>query len=391
MTERDIRIAFEHLEEDVVNNVQTEVRLAEIPHAGQPRRRLHPAFVALVGAAAVVIAIGAVALGLRLADRDPAAPTDTTTPATPTTVPDTTMPPTSVTTLPPGSLPEIGRGTVVIANPEATTGVMADGSVVIGDATLALGDGSGGVIVQRGDEILRVDATGQAATLITATDLPAELGPVTVRLEALATVAGSQQVMFIVAGGVEEQSFEEIWLHDIASGSDTSVYRTGAYEGGIRRASLRNDVLVVTRAAEGVSWFEFFNAAGDPIDVANPHEADSPGDEPVGVDQGVLSPDGSVLVYLEVPIFGDPEDGVLRNDLVVWDLVNGVEDSRLELALGRGHADRLDYDGRGVVLGLVQWTGFEWEQILGLRIESLDADAGIVSQLAHPGKPSIAR
>jgi len=397
MTERDIRTAFENFKEDVMNNVQTEERLEEITRPKQSRRRLHPAFAAMAGAAAVAVAIGAVVLTLRPADPDPVPPANTSTQVPTTTMVDTTAPPTTVvdTTVPPTSppvtLPEMGAGTVVIANPEATGAVaLADGSVFI-DAAVVVGDGAGGVIVQRGDEILRIDSSGETEPLARAGDLPDELGPVTIRLEDLATVNGSTHVVFIVAGGVEEQAFEEIWLHDMASGSSTPVYRTGAYEGGIRRASLQNDVLVVTRAAEGFSWFEFFNAAGQPIDVANPYDADSPGGEPVGVDQGVLSPDGSTLLFLEVPLSGDPEDGILRNDLVIWDLVNGVEDSRMELELGRGYADRLDYDGRGIVLGLVEWTGFEWEQIAGLGIESLDADAGIVTPLGVAGKPSLAR
>lgn len=395
MTERDIRTAFENLKEDVMHNVRTEERLEEIPRTGRPRRRLHPAFAAMAGAAAVAIAIGAVALALRPTESDPVPPVDTTTvaPTTTTTMVDTTVVDTTVTpTAPPATaLPAIDPGTVLIADPDADgPALLDDGSVVI-DADVVVGGRSGSVVVERDGEILRIDPSGATEVLVRSSDLPATLGPVTIRLEDLAAVGGTDRVMFIVAGGVEELSFEEIWLHDIGSGVNTSVYRTGAYEGGIRRASLQNDVLVVTRAAEGFSWFEFYNAEGQPIDVANPYDADSPGGMPFGVDQGVLSPDGSTLLFLEVPAFGDPEDGVLRNTLVIWDLANGVEDSRMELALGDGYADRLDYDGRGVVLGLVEWTGSEWAQVAGLRIESLDADAGIVTPLGTAGRPSLAR
>ncbi|MDH3308472.1 MAG: hypothetical protein OEO77_13260, partial [Acidimicrobiia bacterium] len=259
MTERDIRTAFENLKEDVMSNVQTEERLEEITRPDRPRRRLHPAFAAMAGAAAVAVAIGAVALALRTTTPDPVPPANTSTQVPTTTVVDTTAPPTTVVdttvapTSPPVALPEIGAGTVMIANPEATgAAALDDGSVVI-DAAVVVGDGAGGVIVQRGDEIVRIDPSGETEPLAGAGDLPDELGPVTIRLEDLAIVNGSAQVMFIVAGGVEEQAFEEIWLHDLASGSRTPVYHTGAYEGGIRRASLQNDVLVVTRVAEGFS------------------------------------------------------------------------------------------------------------------------------------------
>ena len=112
---------------------------------------------------------------------------------------------------------------------------------------------------------------------------------------------------------------------------------------------------------------------------------------PVFVDQGVLSPDGTTLVYLESDSPAPPEDNNWRIDLVVYDLVNGIEDRRMEIEFGNWYADRMDFDGAGIVLGRIQWNGEAWEAGTPLRIESLDADGGIVTELSAVGSPSLVK
>jgi len=88
MTERDLHTAFQHLEEDVMNNVQTEQRLEQITNRSRWQR---PVFVALASAVAVIVVVGAALLTLRPGASDNTTPPATNTTAVPTTaVPDTT-------------------------------------------------------------------------------------------------------------------------------------------------------------------------------------------------------------------------------------------------------------------------------------------------------------
>jgi len=290
-------------------------------------------------------------------------------------------------------LPQLGLGTVVVANPEQVTAVSGGIIYLFADGVdVAVADGNGGLIVQRGAEIYRVEPgapdDGEVA-LVDAAALAEDLGPVTLRLEDIAVVDGTTQVLVIVAGGEEENRYEEVWLVDPENGATESVYRTGAYEGGIARASLAGNMLVVTRTAEGFTWFEFFDAGGAPIDVSNPKPDGA--EFPVFVDQGVVSPNGDTLVYLESDSPARPEDGNRRVDLVVWDLANGAEDRRMEIELGDWLNGRLDYDGTGIVLGRIQWTGESWAAGSALHIASVDADAGITTDTGAVGTPSLVK
>lgn len=388
MTERDIRTAFQHLEEDVMNNVQTEERLAEIT---KQRSWARPKLWAFAGAyVAVLVAVGIAFMAFRgESDPAPIPPATGQTSVAPTTVPDTSVPDTTGapdTVAPPLALPELVPGTVVIADPTvAAAGPITDGTVVF-DADIVVGDGAGGVFVQLGDSIGWLPADGPGVTLLDPTFTGEEGETVELRLEDVAVIDGEINVIFIVAGGVEEQRYEEVWRYELATASPFAIYRTGAYEGGIRRASLQNDILVVTRAAEGFSWFEFYNVNGQPIDVANPHDADTAAGFPLTVDQGVLSPDGSTFVYLESDSPAPPEDNNWKVDLVVWNMDRSTEDRRMQIELGNWLSDRLDYDGDGFVLGRIQWDGQTWVAGPVLQIASIDATP---SELDVAGVPSL--
>ena len=93
MNDHDLRTAFRHLEEDVINNVQTEHRLEQIT-----RRRtwVRPVFVSLASAAAVVILVGGAILALRPTPTDTIPPATNTTATPPTSVPGTTAGTTTV-------------------------------------------------------------------------------------------------------------------------------------------------------------------------------------------------------------------------------------------------------------------------------------------------------
>lgn len=388
MADRDLRTAFKHLQEDVMNNVQTEQRLDQI--VGR-RTRVSPRLVAFAGATAVVLLIGAALLALRPGD-----PTATVPPATgstlpPTTIVDTTAPPTTTdplettTTVPAVSLPALEPGLTVIARPVGGdfSAEPIDDLTVLVNAERAVGDGGTGLFIEAGDVVYWARPEFPLVELFSIDDFVGD----ELWLEDSAAVDGVTHVVVVVAGGVEEQSYEEVWIYDPDSAASTRLFRTGAYEGGIRRASLQNDVLAVTRHAEGFSWFEFFDAAGEPITVNNPRPDDA--EFPVFVDQGVLSPDGTTMVYIEGDSPAPPEDGNWRVDLIVWNLADGVEESRIEVELGNWYVDRMDFDGTGVVLGRTQWDGEQWVTGPALRIAALVPAGGPVSEFAAPGIPSL--
>jgi hypothetical protein len=62
MNDRDLRAAFQRLEEDVTSHVSSDAGLDRI--TGR-RLRFHPAFAAVAGAAAVVVVIGVAVLAFR--------------------------------------------------------------------------------------------------------------------------------------------------------------------------------------------------------------------------------------------------------------------------------------------------------------------------------------
>ena len=391
MTERDIRKAFQHLEEDVMNHVQTEERLEQIT---KQRRWARPQVWAFAGAyVAVLVAVGIAFMAFR-GDSDPAPvpPVSGQPSVAPTTVPDTSAPDTTGapdTVAPPSALPELVPGTVVIADPTAAAaGPITDGTVVF-DAAIVVGDGAGGVFVQLDASIGWLPADGPGVTLLDPTFTGGDGETVELRLEDVAVIDGDVNVIFIVAGGVEEQRYEEVWRYDVATATPIRIYRTGAYEGGIRRASLQNDILVVTRAAEGFSWFEFVGVDGRLLDVTNPHDADAAAGFPLTVDQGVLSPDGSTFVFLESDSPAAPEDNNWKVDLVVWDMDRATEDRRMQIELGNWLSGRMDYDGRGIVLGRTQWNGDSWVAGPALQVTTIDAADATATELDAAGSPSL--
>ena len=404
MAERDLHTAFQNLKEDVMSNVQTERQLEKIT---ERRGWVRPGLVAFAGAAALVLLIGASLLVLRPSD-----PTDTVPPATgstapPSTLAETSTPPTTsgliettttstppstsdapeTTTIPPVSVPALDAGMVLIAQPggrDFSLPAIDTDSVAV-NADVAVGDRQGGLIIESGETV----SWGRPDMPMVALCSGAAFAVSEIRLEDSAVIDGEVNVIFIVAGGVEEERYEQVWSYRLSDGELAMLYETGAYEGGIRRASLQNDTLVITRHAEGFSWFEFFTAAGDEIEVANPKP--DMAEFPVVVDHGVLSPDGTTLVYLAGDSPAPPEAGNWRVDLIVFDLENGNEDRRMEIELGNWYSARMDYDGSGVVIGRIQWDGEAWQNGPALRIDSLDPDAGIVTEYQVIGIPSLVR
>ncbi|NNL97933.1 MAG: hypothetical protein HKO63_06990 [Acidimicrobiia bacterium] len=383
MSEHEIQSAFDRLERDVVTSVRTGERLEHI--TGRPRLRRRPAVAALVGAAVVVLVVGGgVLLVLPDDDRDPSPPA--TVGSTTSMVESTT---TTTAGVPTTLLPEPPLGSVLIADMDVLALQQGDGYIAY-LAERVVGDGSGGVVVQLDNRLIRITPAGEGGDLIDGDDWGGGEGPVAVRLEDIALVDGSPRVLFVVSGGTLLDSYEEAWSYDLESGSSALLYTLEpAFESTITRVSQVDDLVVLSSAFEGGSSFEFLNADGDRVDVTGPY-ADRPGgapEYPTYVDQAVLSPDGSTMAYVE----GEYPTGADQIvDIVMWDLATGTELRRVPIELTNGAwPGRLDYDGVGVVLGR---TG---NVIVGvpfptpLHIESL-AD-GIVTELPELGSPSLVK
>jgi len=383
MREDEIRSAFDHLTRDVMANVKTEERLEQM--SGRPRLRWKPAVAALGAAAVVALVIGAAILAtLPGGDPDPGPPA---TGVTTSSLVDTPIPVTPTTVSPAAS-----PGQVLIADPAADVIVPGDGYTAY-LAERVIGDGGGGIIVQIEEQFNQISPAGDSRTLVRAADLAADQGPVTIRLEDIAVVDGSPRVLFVVdaVGTTWLESYEEVWWYDLDSGASGPIYvLEPAFESTITRVSQAGDVVVVSIAFEGGTYFEYVDADGQRIEVAGPY-GDLPGgapEYPVLIEQAVLSPDGSTFAYVEVTDFTTLEDGYLFVDVVVWNLANGTEDERVTLELG-AWPGRLDYDGVGVVLGRYRSMLEGREGLAPLRIESL-AD-GTVTELPEVGTPSLVK
>ncbi|MBT8164826.1 MAG: hypothetical protein HKN01_02050 [Acidimicrobiia bacterium] len=382
MNERDIRTAFQHLKEDVMTNVQTEERLEK---ATKRPTWVRPAVTVFAGAAAVFIVVGAAVLAFRPSDPDPAPPATT---VTSTTVTETTEEPTIV--------PGITAGTVLLAEFGATPAESDE--VVLVDGWTVTSDGSGGLLIDRSDTITRVAADGTEMVLLNTADLSADDGSAALRLEDVAFVDGAAQAIVVVTyrqdtpddGREFPEIFQEIWQVDVETGATSSVWSINAFESNITRVSVASDRMLVSVAFEGGTYFEYLDTAGQPIDVVGPFY-----DEPIGVasvptviDQGVLSPEGSMFVYLEIDSSTYLE-GPIPVAIVSWDLDAGVETGRLELELRNGaRPGRMDFDGSGVVLERYLDRTAGIEQLEPLRIESLAN--GQVTELDTSGRPSLA-
>ncbi len=379
MNDRDIRSAFDNLKSDVMTNVRTDDRLDHV--TGRSRLQWRPAVAALSGAAVVALVIaGAILASPPSGDPDPVPPA---TGGSTTSIVDTTT-----TTVAP-ALPVPPLGSVVIANRDVLALQEGDGYIAY-LADRVVGDGSGGIVVQIDQRFNQISFAGEGRTIVSASEIPADDGPVTIRLEDSVVIDGSVHVLYLVTGGSFERPYQEVWTYDLDSGASERLYRRDEIESNILRVSLAGDTMVVTVAEESNStYFLFFDTAGRPSAVPNPF---GPGRESTDfaspLVQGVLSPDGSTLLYGQIQDVTTGEDGYLFVDLVEWDLAAGVETRRVEIELrDNASPNRIDYDGSTVVLGreLRQVTGTP--ALAPLRIETLDD--GIVTELGEAGSPSL--
>ncbi len=383
MNDDKIRTAFRRLDRDVRATVRPAASLERIGRRRWGRLLLVP----VAAAAVVALVVGAGALLLRGTEPLPPAtslPTDVTTP-TPTTLPGT------VTTVPnpdtdgPVVQPTIvAEGEVLLASPDGVA-VARDGlavPIVDAPARVAVGDRSGGILYESQGDIYRLRANSSSPELLaTATEL-----------HDTAIVDKQAVVLFTRHRAVEgtDSVAGRVWYAPLdAQGEPMLIYESDGFEGSITRVTHGGGIFAITLAAEGIEWFEFVDAAGGRVDVVNPRpfDADAAGDR--FTDQGVLTPDGSRLVFLQSdqPVL-DVGDSI---DVVVWDVVAGQELQRFPVGLG-GEAGartsywfvRADSDGARLLLGRLD---AERNPLAPLEMGLGDAS---LFELPAPGAPSIA-
>lgn len=387
MNERDIRAAFDHLRGDVIMNVETEERLEEI--VGRPRTWRSPLGVALAGAAAAaVIVVGAVLLTGPGVDPIPVPPAGGGS-STSVVVTTTEVPVTTSTTESPGvTMPEARPGMVVIADLGVAAIEQGDGYIAY-LADRVVGDGSGGIVVEVDQRLIRIESSGGGGDLVDAEDLAADQGTVSLRLEDVYRRDGSPHVLFTVRGGTFEEPYEEVWTYDLDTGAAFPIHMRQEFESNIQRASVGGDTMVLTIAEEGTTYLVFLDSEGNEIDVVNPFGPGAGTDFAFPIVGAVLSADGSTLAYAQIQNGLTGEEGFVKVDVVEWDVAAGVEIRRVGVEFLDGRLPgRFDYDGEGIVLGSgTNGLGDSRATVPPIRIASL-AD-GTITQVGVAGSPSL--
>ncbi len=382
MNDDKIRTAFRRLDRDVRATIRPAASLERIGRRRWGRLLLIP----VAAAAVVALVVGAGALLLRGTEPLPPAtslPTDVTTP-TPTTLPGTVT--TVPNTDPDGPVVQptaVAVGEILLASPDGVA-VARDGLVVpIVDAParVAVGDRSGGILYESGGDVYRLRANSAAPELLATSS----------ELQDTAIVDDRPVVIFTrhrADDGADSVTGRAWYAPLDTEGEPVLIYESDGFEGSITRVSHGGGIFAVTLAAEGIEWFEFVDAAGSSVDVANPRPFEADSQEDRYTDQGVLSPDGSQLVFLQSdePVL-DVGDGI---DVVLWDVAGGQERQRFPVGLAGEAADRTSYwfvradsDGARLVLGRLD---ADRNALAPLEIGLADAS---LLELPAPGNPSI--
>ncbi len=326
MNDDQIQRAFTRLQDDVRQTVRPGDGLERI----HGRRWWHRALVPAFGAALLVLAVAAGAALLQGTEPGPVVTTgpgpDPTVPAPTTTVPTTEI------TAPPIEVPAVfgpvlvNGGDVLLAGPDGVFVDRPGGAAPVTDdpATVAAGDLRGGVVFASEGNLWHVPGGASEARLLAEG----------VDLHDVVAIGGRPTAIVGANRSLEEVStVVGIGLLDLDTRELRPLLETEGYEGGVTRVSYGGGIFAITEAAEGMEWFTFVDAAGNPVDVANPrprdHEAQA-GDR--FSDQAVLSPDGAVLAFLDSdqPFLGQGDP----IDVVVWDMAGGSEIARHRLPAG---------------------------------------------------------
>lgn len=167
---------------------------------------------------------------------------------------------------------------------------------------------------------------------------------------ALIVEAGAGETISLESASLLGGEMTVVFLREVADRIILSTVKleTGRFEEvaelgqDVYRVSGSESLLVVSHLDGADSWFEFRDASGEIVEVPGnprPNPADSL------VTQGVLSPSGDTMVFIERS--RSDVDGGLA-DFVVWDIEEGSEVSRHRFA---GLGDRIvAFDGERIVV-----------------------------------------
>ncbi len=217
-----------------------------------------------------------------------------------------------------------------------------------GDASLALSgpDAEGLIVQQRFDDrsnIIRV-VDGRTETIAENAGL----------LDSVSVEDAPTVVYATCDSPPDDEPQGDVVLFDITSKRKRTLTEACAPEYGVARASFGGGVFVVSATSDLTEVFTFYEPDGTPVEDRPSPTDDLPYNEPPFMSDAVLTADGSSLAYLEAPdvsgLSGDGEKRSGRFRAVVVDQDSGKETTRVELPEPATQYQRLDYDGRWLVL-----------------------------------------
>ena len=366
----ETRTAFDRLREDVERSIDPQGSLGAVGRRRGWAMALRWGSAVVAGAAAIVVAALVVPSGT------PEEPVGADAPPM-TTVVSTTAPSSTSTEVPrPGPMPvgalliAAGGEIVILDGIEVIVQMPAAADTVVGGGDAFVWEADGVVLARSSQLAPQRIATGAEGS--------------TYQLMDLAEIEDAPTVITLEPYGGEELQRATIRLYDLLAGEERQLVDLATGEGAITRVSFGGGMFVTTTLSEGESWFTFYDTDGSEIEVANnPKPFDASG-APF-VDQGVLSPDGTRLAYLETSDMGFSYDGSETTWLVVYDMEQGVETRRIELPSGEHRYTRLDYDGEGAVLSRDAIDGDAYVPLEVLSIPEIDTGEVVGTGIAGVG------
>ena len=154
------------------------------------------------------------------------------------------------------------------------------------------------------------------------------------------------------APGEERQG--DIVLFDVVSADKRVLADACGTEYGVSRASFGGGVFVVSATSDLTEVFRFYEPDGTVVKGRPNPTDDLKYNEPPFMSDAVLEANGSSLAYLEAPdisgVTGAEQKRSGRFNVVVVDQKTGEETARVAVPDPATQYQRLDYDGRWIVL-----------------------------------------
>jgi hypothetical protein len=283
---------------------------------------------------------------------------------------------------------------VLVAAPDVAAVERGNGFISY-EADRVVSDGSGGAVLQVGQDLVRLTSTGRYVPLPHA--LSTEGDEAELRLEDFALIEGDPHIVYLIRSFANPDApYQEVWTLGLDSGSANRILRWEEFESTLVRASVADDVLVVTVAEEGTTYLVSAPVVGALPDTALPFPAEAGTGFDSPIVGAVLSPDAATLLYAQIENVARAEESNLLVDLVAWDLRSGTEIERLRIDMGTDEATgaparpgRIDFDGSTIVLERYVSLRSGREVLSPFRIAAFDGSS--TAEVGMVGVPSIAK